>query len=101
MLRTLPLFLLLCPVVLAAEKPPPNIVLFLADDLGWGDLGCYGHPVIKTPNLDAFAKQGMKFNQCYSAGSVCSPSVSTTMNFSVFLSPKAAPSVKGAFGERR
>ncbi len=40
-----------------AADQPLNIVFFLADDLGYGDLGCYGHPVIQTPNLDAFAKQ--------------------------------------------
>ncbi|HVL13513.1 MAG TPA: sulfatase-like hydrolase/transferase, partial [Gemmata sp.] len=40
----------------AAAADKPNVVLFLADDLGWGDLGCYGHPRIQTPHLDAFAK---------------------------------------------
>ena len=52
----------------------PNIVLFLADDLGWGDLSCYGHPAIQTPRLDEFARDGMKFTACYSACPVCSPS---------------------------
>ncbi len=56
----------------AAERP--NIVLILADDLGWGDLGCYGHPHVKTPNLDRLAKRGTQFTQCYMNGSVCSPS---------------------------
>ena len=60
-------------------KTPPNFVVFLADDLGWGDLSCYGHPVMKTPNLDAFARQGMKFNQCYAACPVCSPSRSAIL----------------------
>ena len=49
---------------LPAQQKMPNIVVFLADDLGWGDLACYGHPKIKTPNLDAFAQQGMRFTQC-------------------------------------
>jgi len=62
----------------AAEKSP-NIVIFLADDLGYGDLGCYGSPVIKTPNLDAFAKQGLRLTQCYSASAVCSPSRSAIL----------------------
>lgn len=61
----------------AADRP--NIVLFLADDLGYGDLGCYGHPIIKTPHLDAFAKQGARLTQCYSASAVCSPSRSALL----------------------
>jgi arylsulfatase A len=62
----------------AAEKPP-NVVIFLADDLGWGDLACYGHPRIKTPHLDQFAQEGMRLTQCYSACSVCSPSRSAIL----------------------
>src|SRR4051812_8844689 len=45
----------------------PNVIVFLADDLGHGDLGCYGHPRIRTPSLDAFARQGVRLTQCYSA----------------------------------
>ncbi|MEQ1829747.1 MAG: sulfatase-like hydrolase/transferase [Pirellula sp.] len=56
----------------AAEKP--NVIFILADDLGWGDLGCYGHPQIKTPNIDRLAKHGTLFTQFYVNGSVCSPS---------------------------
>jgi N-acetylgalactosamine-6-sulfatase len=55
-----------------AEKP--NVIFILTDDLGWGDLGCYGHPHIKTPNLDQLAKRGTLFTQFYVNGSVCSPS---------------------------
>jgi len=62
-----------------APKQKPNIVIFLADDLGYGDLGCYGHPVIQTPNLDAFAKQGTRFTQFYAASAVCSPSRSAIL----------------------
>ena len=51
----------------------PNMVIVLADDLGYGDLGCYGHPVIKTPYLDNFAKQGVKLTDCYAASPNCSP----------------------------
>ena len=51
--------------VTAAVPRAPNIVIFLADDLGWGDLGVQGHPVIRTPNLDAFARQGARLTQCY------------------------------------
>ncbi|REK15577.1 MAG: N-acetylgalactosamine-6-sulfatase [Planctomycetota bacterium] len=61
----------------ASAEARPNIVIFLADDLGYGDLGCYGHPIIQTPNLDAFAKQGTRFTQCYAASAVCSPSRSS------------------------
>jgi arylsulfatase A len=61
------------PTASAAEAPP-NVILFLADDLGYGDLGCYGHPLMHTPHLDAFAKEGVRFTQCYSASAVCSPS---------------------------
>jgi len=53
---------------------PPNFIIFLADDLGYGDLGCYGNPIIQTPHIDAFAKQGISFTDCHSAGTVCSPS---------------------------
>jgi arylsulfatase A len=52
----------------------PNIIIILADDLGWGDLGCYGHPSIRTPNLDRMAAQGIRFTDFYSAGEVCTPS---------------------------
>src|SRR5262245_59380646 len=62
----------------AAEKKP-NVILFLADDLGYGDLACYGHEKIQTPNLDAFAKQGVRLTQCYAASAVCSPSRSAIL----------------------
>lgn len=56
----------------AAEKP--NIIFILADDLGWGDLACYGHGITRTPNLDQLAKEGTLFTNFYVCGSVCSPS---------------------------
>lgn len=62
-----------------AEPRKPNIVVFLADDMGWGDSATYGHPLIKTPNLDKLASQGVKFTQCYSACGVCSPSRSAIL----------------------
>jgi len=55
------------------------LILFLADDLGYGDLGCFGHPIIQTPNLDAFARQGVRLTQCYSGSAVCSPSRSALL----------------------
>ncbi len=53
---------------------PPNVVVILADDLGYGDLSCYGHPTIRTPHLDRMAREGMRFTDFYSAGEVCTPS---------------------------
>ena len=70
-MRLLALLFILSASVLPAQ---PNLILFLADDLGYGDLGCFGHPIIKSPNLDAFAKQGVRLTQCYSGSAVCSPS---------------------------
>jgi len=59
----------------AADPPArPNVIFILADDLGWGDLGCYGHLQMKTPNLDRLAREGTLFTQFYVCGSVCSPS---------------------------
>ena len=57
----------------------PNFVFIFADDLGWGDLGCYGNSQIKTPNLDRLAKNGTLFTQFYVNGSVCSPSRTSIM----------------------
>lgn len=67
-------FLALLGALNFAVAAPPNIIIFLTDDLGWGDLACYGHPEIKTPHLDQFAKEGVRFTQCYSSCGVCSPS---------------------------
>lgn len=64
-------------VVNAAERP--NIVLILADDLGYGELGCYGQQVIRTPNLDRMAEGGMRFTQFYAGATVCAPSRSVLM----------------------
>src|SRR5882757_4183702 len=51
----------------------PNILFILADDLGWGDLSCYGRPDYRTPNLDRLAVQGTKFTDAYSASAICTP----------------------------
>ena len=53
---------------------PPNVVLVVADDLGWGDLGCYGATNIQTPQIDAIAARGTRFTDCHAASSVCTPS---------------------------
>lgn len=52
----------------------PNIIFIMADDLGYGDLGCYGQKRIQTPNIDRLAAEGMRFTQCYAGASVCAPS---------------------------
>ena len=64
---------------LAYAAQPPNVVIILADDLGYGDLGCYGHPTIRTPNLDKMAAEGMRFTQFYVAAEVCTPSRAALM----------------------
>ena len=58
----------------AVKNERPNIVVVLCDDLGYGDLACYGHPKIKTPYLDRMAKSGIRFTDFYSTAPVCSPS---------------------------
>lgn len=57
----------------AEHRSVPNILLILADDLGYGDVGCYGATKIKTPNIDRLAQEGRRFTQAYTPGSVCSP----------------------------
>lgn len=56
-----------------ATESRPNVIFILADDLGWGDLSCYGRPDYRTPNIDALALQGTKFTDAYSASAVCTP----------------------------
>ncbi|XP_057878620.1 arylsulfatase A [Melospiza georgiana] len=70
-------WLLLLPLLLppvGAAAAPPNFVLVLADDLGFGDLGSYGHPSSATPHLDRLAARGLRFTDFYSSAAVCSPS---------------------------
>jgi len=59
--------------IVRKENPPPNIVLMIADDLSFTDIGCYGSPNAKTPRLDSLAAQGMKFDHCYTAIAMCVP----------------------------
>lgn len=65
------LFMFVALFAQASDKP--NIVFILADDMGYGDLGCYGHPRAKTPVIDQLAKEGVRFTQHYSNGTECSP----------------------------
>ncbi|MCO6450426.1 MAG: sulfatase-like hydrolase/transferase, partial [Caldilineales bacterium] len=61
---------------IAAQKTPkrPNLIVIVCDDLGYGDLGCYGSALNQTPVIDNLATEGMQFTSYYSAASVCSPS---------------------------
>src|SRR5690606_10470854 len=62
------------PTIFASEpESRPNFIVVLADDLGYGDLACYGNAELKTPHLDRFATQGVRLTQCYSAAPNCSP----------------------------
>ena len=78
---TLIVALLLAPLaqLTAAEPARPNIVFIFADDWGWGDLGCHGHPYLKTPNIDRLAKEGTDFTRFTVASGVCSPSRTAVM----------------------
>lgn len=71
--QTLSFFLLTTCTTFAAERPP-NVVLIFADDLGYGDLGCYGATKVQTPNIDRLAKEGRRFTDAHSASAVCTPS---------------------------
>lgn len=76
-LKMMALLALLTPCsIVAAETSmtPPNIVLFFVDDLGWKDVGCYGSSFYDTPNIDALAKDGVRFTDAYATCHVCSPS---------------------------
>ena len=69
--------LVLCVVQAALAQPKenqPNIILFIADDVGWNDLGCYGNPVVSTPNIDRIAQEGIRFTNTFLTASSCSPS---------------------------
>jgi arylsulfatase A-like enzyme len=76
MLRLVALLILCIPAMARAADAPskPNIVLVVADDLGYGDLGCYGQKKIPTPNIDRLAAEGMKFTNMYAGATVCAPS---------------------------
>lgn len=77
-IKGMSLLFITCMVIntarLNAQIKQPNIIVIFADDLGYGDLGCFGHPTILTPNLDKMAKEGMRFTQFYVGAAVCSPS---------------------------
>ncbi len=71
------LVLLACSVASSwcrAAEPRPNVIFILADDLGYGDLGCYGQKLIQTPSIDQLGAEGMRFTQVYAGATVCAPS---------------------------
>ena len=57
----------------------PNVIVILADDMGWGDLGCYAHPTFKTPNLDRMAREGARLTQFYTPAAYCAPTRASLM----------------------
>jgi arylsulfatase A-like enzyme len=88
--RPIPLLLLLAGTTAGAaapapEKPPPNVVVILADDLGYGDLGSYGHPVLKTPALDRLASEGLRLTSYYAPSPLCSPSRASLLTGRIHL----------------
>ena len=72
-------FLTTCLILLHSEAKPPNIILVMADDQGYGDMGYTGHPFLKTPNFDAMAKESIVFDRFYAAAPVCSPTRASVM----------------------
>jgi len=62
------------PDFLSSSKDKPNVIFIMADDLGYGDLGCYGQTEIQTPNIDRLAAEGMRFTDHYAGSTVCAPS---------------------------
>ena len=66
--------LLLCCCCCSVAPAPPNVLIFLVDDLGYGDLGYTGHPTISSPNIDRLAREGLVMTEFYAASPVCTPS---------------------------
>ena len=71
--------LAMTPVLTCAQSQKPNIIFVLCDDMGWGDLGCYGQQYITTPNIDRLAAEGMQFMQAYAGSPVSAPSRASLM----------------------
>ncbi|HUG69880.1 MAG TPA: sulfatase [Pirellulaceae bacterium] len=69
---------IVCPEARSAESSP-NVVVIFCDDMGWGDIGCFGNPTIRTPHLDRMASEGQKWTQFYVASPVCTPSRAALM----------------------
>jgi arylsulfatase A-like enzyme len=73
------LAILLVPLSPVFAQKPPNVVIIFCDDMGWGDVGCFGNPLIRTPHLDRMAEEGQKWTQFYVAAPVCTPSRAALM----------------------
>jgi arylsulfatase A-like enzyme len=74
LIRVLTCAFALAVAITTSAAAKPNVIFILADDLGYGDLGCFGQTKIKTPNLDRMATEGMRFTQAYAGTTVCAPS---------------------------
>ena len=79
MTRLLMLLLLAGSLPLTVYAQQPNFVVIIADDLAWNDVGAYGHPTIRTPNIDRLAAEGMQFDLAFLTTSSCSPSRSSIL----------------------
>lgn len=69
----IPILTALCCNLSAAAPAKPNIIYILSDDVGYGDVGCYGATHVKTPNIDRLAKEGLRFTDAHATASVCTP----------------------------
>ena len=63
----------------AADDPPPNVVLLMADDMGWAQTGYHGHPLLRTPHLDAMAGAGLRMDRFYAGAPSCTPTRATVL----------------------
>ena len=71
------IFLISCQK--SRDNVPPNVLIIIADDLGWSQIGCYGSTFYETPNIDKLSKSGIRFSNAYSAASICSPTRAAIM----------------------
>ena len=89
------------------QEKKPNIIIIFADDLGYGDLGCYGSKINETPTLDKMAEEGKKFSNFYVSSPVCSPSRASLIsgqyphNHGVMINTHIAPAWTGGLGENK
>jgi N-acetylgalactosamine-6-sulfatase len=93
--KLLTLMILMITAAMMKAQDGPNVVFILADDLGWGDLHCYGHPYAKTPALDKLAGEGLKFERFYVTGVTCCPS---RTGFMTSRHPASYPKYMAGYG---